>query len=334
MEANEMYFKDLLHYRKAWMGIALLLIMVFHLPIGLGLMDFLKAVSYGGVDICFFASGVGCYYSLTKDSDVGNFMKRRLKRMMPAYMIVTVGWLAFQYISGNFGIRMALGNLLLLQHFSGHPNVFNWYFSAALLFYFLAPYFKIVVDRTSSVYKYLFLLFLFVCSIPFWRSDAYIITVTRLPVFYAGMLFADLCQQSKRICANHIICAILTFLAGAVSLAASYRWLPQYLWPYGLYWYPFLLITPPLCMAISCFMMLTEKINVLKPIGSFLSLCGDYSLELAVIHVFLFSLISYCIERFGLFAYRYFIWIAGVISLIAGCYILRRLTLQCNRLFK
>ena len=322
-----MHFKDLLRHRQAWLGIALLLIMLYHLPISLGLIDYLKVVSYGGVDICFFASGVGCCYSLTKDSDVGNFIKRRLKRMMPTYMIVTAVWLILQYISGNFGTRMALGNLLVLQHFSGHPNAFNWYFSAALLFYFLAPYFKIIVDRASPVCKYLFPLFLLVCSIPFWWTDTYIITAARLPIFYTGMLFADLCQQSKRISGKHVICATGSFLAGVASLAVFSRWFPQHLWSCGLFWYPFILITPPLCMAISCFMILTEKLNVIKPIGSFLSLCGAYSLELAVIHVFLFALIPYCIERFGLFDFTGFIWAAGIIPLVAGCYILRRLTL-------
>lgn len=327
-----MYFKDLLRYRQAWLGAALLWVMLYHIPIDMGSIRYLKAMGYGGVDICFFASGLGCYYSLTSDSDIGNFMKRRLKRLMPTYVIFMIGWLALQYASGNFGIQMAVGNLLALQHFSGHPNSFNWYVGAVLLFYFFAPYFKVIVDRSSPRGKYLFPLFLIVCSVPFWKADIHIITASRLPVFYTGMLFAEICQQSKRISGRHVFGAMLSFVVGMLSLALFFAWFPQYRWSHGIYWYPFILITPPLCMAISYVLIRVEKFKFAKPIVSFLSLCGDYSFELYLVHILLLTLIPCLIERLNLANVRYFVWLAGIIPLIAGCFILRRLTNLFNRL--
>ena len=327
-----MYYKDLLRHRQAWLGAALLWIILFHLPIGVGPLGYPKAIGYGGVDICFFASGIGCYYSLTSDSDIGNFMKRRLKRLMPTYSIFIIGWLATKYISGEFDIQMALGNLLALQHFSGHANSFNWYIGAALLFYFFAPYFKMVVDRSSPVCKYLFPFFLFLCSVPFWQADIQIITVSRLPIFYIGMLFANMCQQSKRISAPHVFYAVLSFIVGMLSLRIFFKCFPQHLWSYGLYWYPFIFITPPLCMAISYLLILMERLNFTRPVVSFLSLCGEYSFELYLIHILLISLISDLIKQLNLTNFGDFIWIAGIVPLFAGCFILRRLTLLFNRL--
>ena len=329
-----MLFKDLLRHRQSWLGIALLWVMLFHLPVDLEPVHYLQSAGYGGVDICFFASGIGCYYSLTADSDIGNFMKRRLMRLMPTYWIFIIVWLAAKYIDGTFGAQMALGNVLALQYFSGHENAFNWYIGAALLFYFLAPYFKMIVDRTPPVCKYLFPLFLFACSVPFWQAHNHIVTVSRLPIFYIGMLFADVCQQSKRISACHVAAACLSFAAGVLLLAVFFKLFPTCLWSHGLYWYPFIFITPPLCMAVSYVLILMEKRNFAKPIVSLLSLCGNYSFELYLVHILLLSVISFLIGRFNLSNYSNYVWAVGVIPLVIGCFMLRRLTLLCKRLFR
>ena len=261
-------------------------------------------------------------------------MKRRLKRLMPTYCIFIIGWLAAKYFDGTFGVQMALGNLLALQHFSGHANSFNWYVGAALFFYLFAPYFKMIVDRTSPICKYLFPLFLFSCSVPFWQAETHIIAASRLPIFYIGMLFADICQQSKQISVRCVVVASLSFVVGILSLAVFCKFFPEHLWSYGLYWYPFIFITPSLCMAISYCLIRIEKWHFAKPIISFLSLCGNYSFELYLIHILLISLISLLIERFNLSDQSYFIWAVGILPLAIGCFSLRRLTLLFNRLFR
>lgn len=328
-----MYFKDLLRYRQVWLGLAMLWIILFHLPVDVGLLEYPKAIGYGGVDICFFASGIGCFYSLSAESDVGSFMKRRLKRLVPTYVVFVVFWLIYQYITGNFNLQMALGNLLALQTFTGLGQEFNWYISAIFLFYILAPYFMAIVKRASAVSNILFLLFLLVCSVPFWGADAYIVAVTRLPVFFAGMVFADMCRKDKRMTTGFGIGMIAIFLLGVAVLLVSNDVAPEYLWSYGLHWYPFILITPPLCIAISYISMGLEKIKATKLLLSFFSLCGSYSFELYLVHILLVSCISDCIRIFDLSHVSYLVWAAGGVLLAAGCYLLRHFTMLINGLF-
>lgn len=327
-----MRFKDLLRYRQAWLGVALIWIILYHCPLDFGPLGYLKAIGYGGVDICLFASGIGCFYSLSSVSNVVEFMKRRVKRLVPTYIIFMIVWLAYQYILGNFGFQMAVGNLLALQNFTGHKHSFNWYISAIFLFYILAPYFKIIVERASSVRKIVFLVFLLVCSIPFWKADTYIITITRLPIFYIGMVFADMCKNNKQIKGREIIGMVAAFILGIGSLLSCIVFAKQYLWSYGLYWYPFILITPGLCVAISYVSMMLERTKIFKPIVSFLSLCGDYSFELYLVHILLISVISAFIEKYSLSNIRYFLWAAGIVCLFIGCFMLRRLTQGLSRL--
>mgnify|MGYP003307083029 FL=1 len=72
--------RTIIKYRSVWMGAAMLWIVFFHIPMELptaGLRLF-RQLGYGGVDLCLFASGVGCFYSLSKDPDAGRFLGRRL----------------------------------------------------------------------------------------------------------------------------------------------------------------------------------------------------------------------------------------------------------------
>lgn len=328
-----MYFKDSLRYRQVWLGFALIWIIMFHWPLNLPPLPFLRRYGYGGVDICIFASGIGCFYSLCSESNILAFLKRRLKRLIPTYLIFIIAWLIYQILADNFSFQMALGNILAVQNFTGLDSDFNWYISAILLFYILAPYFKAIVDQASPAQKALFLLFLLVFSIPFWRAHTYIITVTRLPLFFIGMLFADLCKKDVRISNKHIAGMIVAFIFGAISLVTVHSLAPQYLWSHGLYWYPFILITPPLCIAISRIAMVLEKAKVTKPLISFLSLCGNYSFELYLVHILLTLCISAFIRLFKLSHISNVIWGAGTVLIVVGCFMLRRFTVLVTNLF-
>ena len=227
---------------------------------------------------------------------------------------------------------MALGNVLALQYFSGHDNAFNWYVGALFLFYILAPYLKSVIDSATVLNKYLFLVLLVLGTIPFWGADVPIVIVTRLPIFYIGMLFADACQRDKTITKCHILGAVILFVAGIFALFAAFRWATEYRWSHGLFWYPFILITPPLCMAGSVVLAWAEKKRITRPLVSVLSLCGDYSFELYLVHLLWFELIPVWIDAYHLTAARHVVWAAGIVGVAISCFVLRRLTLVCKRL--
>lgn len=327
-----MYLKDVLRYRKVWIGVALIWIILCHLPFDFGPVIHLTSLGYGGVDICLFASGIGCFYSLSSDPCILNFMKRRLKRLVPTYLIFISVWLFYRFLRGTFTIQMCIGNLLAIQHLTGHQNDFNWYISAIFLLYLLAPYFMMIAKRETPLRKVLFLIFLLVCTIPFWHANTYIITITRLPIFYLGMVFAQMCKQNKKITPNNVIGLIIAFLIGIISILAFKKFAASYLWSYGLFWYPFILITPPFCMAVSSISMRLEKTKWTKPIVSFLSLCGDYSFELYLVHVLLIDCIRFLISTFEITQLSPLIWIIGGILLFAGCVMLRHFSAFLSRL--
>lgn len=228
---------------------------------------------------------------------------------------------------------MALGNILTVQYFTGQDNYFNWYISALILFYFLAPYLKIAIDRTKTIHKILLLIVFCASSIPFWYSNT-LITVSRLPIFYIGMIFANICQRNKQISKKHVLGLIISFAIGLFFLVTSMIYMKGRLTAFGLLWYPFILIVPPFCVGISCFLTLLEKTKITKPLVSFLSLCGNYSFELYLIHIGLISAISIFTGYFNLSETNIFVWITSACALVMGCFVLRRSSIFFLNLYK
>lgn len=322
-----MYLKDLLKYRNAWLGVAMLWIILFHtnFVFDTEFLRLLKGSGYGGVDICLFASGIGCYYSLSSDPDAARFLKRRVKRIMPTYWVFIVFWLIYRYKINNFESFMAIGNIFAVQNFTGRGNDFNWYISAILLFYILTPYFKRLVDRLSFVSNILVVGLLVLFSLPFWKTATFIITVTRLPIYYLGVLAGKLCRQDKKMKPVYWCFIPVVFVAGVVMLRLHLRMDTALLWYHGLYWYPFILITPPLCIAISYIAYYMEKIKVFSWLVKGISLVGKYSFEVYLVHILLIDIILSLIPKVPKDEVS-LVWVGGAACLFLACYLLRQLT--------
>ena len=81
-------------YRSCIMAVAIIFIVLFHSAIegNNSVTRFLVQVGYGGVDIFFFLSGIGIWYSIEKNNDKLSFYKRRLQRLLPAYVPFIIIW--------------------------------------------------------------------------------------------------------------------------------------------------------------------------------------------------------------------------------------------------
>lgn len=297
------------------------------------LFTYLKAWGYGGVDISLFASGLGCYFSLEKDSDALRFLKRRIARLAPVYIPFILLWCVYHYLThGPYPVSAVLGNLLGIQNLTGLENSFNWYISALLLFYVLSPLLKSLTDRIGYGRQVVVIGFLLLLSVPFWTADTYIITVTRLPVYYAGMVFGRMCKEDRELS--------LPALVGCVAASALGFWLMKFctdhfesiLWSYGLHWYPFLLITPGVCIVLSLAGLALEKVRYSKVLTKPLAAIGAYSFELYLLHVPLYEFLH---PRLRELPYdRNLMWLATLPVIWVGCVVLRFTATGITRLIK
>ena len=92
------------YYRTELMGAAIIMVMFCHNTIQFSenalnlIWKSFSSYFQVGVDIFFLLSGLGCVFSLQKTSGYSGFMKRRIWRIIPTYLVVDGGWCLFQKI--------------------------------------------------------------------------------------------------------------------------------------------------------------------------------------------------------------------------------------------
>jgi len=318
-----MKLERIFRYRTVWMGVAILWIIWFHSALVLPgeLCVFLKEIGYGGVDIFIFASGIGCYYSLARDRDSLRFLKRRFLRIIPTYWCFIVIWLLYRILRKEMLLSAIVGNLLCVQNLTGQGMEFNWYMSAIVLLYLFSPIMAEVVEQLKSWKQCMIVLLIFgMCSIPFWGSFHLIIMVTRLPVFFLGMYVAKRGKQGDILSAKMLLGVLAVMLAGFVILAFLRSHYTNYLWSYGLEWYPFLLIAPGMCIGISYLMEKGNNNPVKKLVEHILTIAGKYSFELYLVQTMVFEVyVDLMIDSIITQRIRY--KIAAVLCIGIGCFI-------------
>ncbi len=308
------------------MGIAILWIMLYHIPVHteLPVLKFLQDIGYGGVDLFVLLSGFGCYYSLEKDDDILRFFGRRLKRLLPSYLPFIIIWMIVRFVTGQLYFTEIFGNLTMSGWWNGAGNQFNWYVDAIVFFYLLAPYLCAAVKKSKKPYLTAFLLLILTLAVSIaFMHGLLLIAISRLPVFVTGIFFARLCygpNPGKELLSDRIFLILLNLIMFA-GFAAMYYFL--YIqtrfdkWHYGLWWYPFLLIAPGLSLDMSRLGELLSKTKVTASIKKGTDLIGRSSFEIFLVHLFIFETLGTKEEWRNAGALK---WCAVfAVALFAGC---------------
>lgn len=117
--------------------------------------------------------------------------------------------------------------------------------------------------------------------------------------------FARAAQEQETIKKRTVGCWIVLSLAGAVLLELCYRYFPASLTDFGMWWYPFILITPGLCLALSLLCLLIQRVCH-WPVAVFQHI-GNCSFEFYLTHLTVFSVITYCTTK-GIFSPNNTFW--------------------------
>lgn len=287
-------------YRNGIMGIAILWIMLAHsgfsfqaFPLFSSAAQFIKENGFGGVDIFLFVSGFGLFQSLSHNEDSASFYLRRLRRIWPTYLPVLAVWLLIKLPSVSIrGLPVVLWNNLTGTAFwLGREPAFNWYILALPAFYLVAPAFYRIIRRWGGWGELGLLSITLAADICFLNSYV-MIAVSRFTVFALGMIAGKYYSEDKKVCAK---------VEGAVYIFGGLGWfllylfettVPQLLWNYGLYWYPFIFIAPAsVCLLCRLFDLL-DRIAMGEKINSALAAIGICSLEIYLFHIKIFERLS------------------------------------------
>jgi len=275
--------------RNILLGIATIMIILFHsfslnfnniLGYNLlsNILNFIKKTSNIGVDIFLFLSGIGLYFSYSKNN-IKTFYKNRFLKIIPPLII----FMSIYYsIIGISSIKQLLKNFLLLSFFINGNKDF-WYFSLLLILYILFPIiYKIIKTKSFKgliILLYIVIMFNFFISIlsntTYYKIE---IALTRIPIFIIGVYFGHKIYQNKEISyktvkISFIIQLLISLLLYFIIDLNNSFFFTRYL---------YCPLTIAICLNISTFCHNYKKLKyiIFKPI----IFIGKYSLEFYLIY--------------------------------------------------
>ena len=281
------------------MGFAILWIMLFHLrvPTDLAVIDFIRSVGYGGVDIFLFLSGFGLYFSMSrKNFEIKKYYRSRFFRIVPEYWVVIgIVFLAQMDFSAR-AFYLLVCKATTLGYWIGYRDE-SWFISCILFLYAIYPiYFKLFKKYGIKASFHfigagfsLMLIYALTC-IFFYDSKNYggfiILTYARIPIFFIGAIFGhwakDGCniKLTKRLKVIGLSAAIIA----SVALVFFQTFLFYALQTCSLAYLPYIIITPVLSMLLAIFF------DKYKTIDKIFTVFGLMSLELYLCHIFIYKL--------------------------------------------
>ena len=283
-----MKYSLLSKYRSELMGVAMIAVMLFHaadLELGLVVLDHLRSLGFGGVDIFILLSGVGLAMSLSRrEQEYGEFLSRRAWRVLPSYYAVMLPYTLFLYLAGRAYLSTFLWNSALLNYWVGCEGGFNWYVSGIMLLYLVTPpVFRFLRSRRRRVP-----ILLAVTAVSFAVTQVlmrdtwwnHLDVFFRLPLYAAGLVIGLWIVEDRRFTA--VDGAVL---AAMLALGIVYGLNFMSMGDYAQGAYIFTLITIPVCLGLAWLM---DRLP-LSPLYAALRFIGENSLEIYLLNVSLFS---------------------------------------------
>jgi peptidoglycan/LPS O-acetylase OafA/YrhL len=281
-------------YRGQLFGIAILSIMCFHYSIDISnwlgndnwfenlIYNYVEYIGSIGVEMFVFLSGMGLYYSFSKDSNLKNFYKKRLKRIILPYLIVAViFWGLKDLYLLHLGVVRFIKDLLFITFFTEKVHTL-WYILLMLVVYILFPiFYKLLDNQKFRVFNLVWLLAIFVgLAIVLFQYNTQFyynvqLALTRIPVFILGCFMGKWIKEEKEI--SVVLAVVVTVLGIALKLYLKTIDCPNWLGRYADIIYMFALL--------AIFILILDCLRQFTWILQMLSAIGKYSLELYLVHV-------------------------------------------------
>lgn len=263
-------FLSLLKNRNEAMGVAMIMVLLYHLYGSWFYPGFL------GVDIFLFLSAYGLCRSLELNS-LSDFYIHRIQRIMPLYFLMGA-IVSFIYVY-NYNAQLTwwdvLCNLTSLNYWGGGGNVSEWYLSFLLLIYLLFPFLfwgcRLVSGSSMGGVILIAIILTFVLLLLTKDLKWYYETaIGRIPIFMMGILCYPFSVKSSELAKKCTLIFTLAFIW--VIVLFSFGKIETYVLLYML---------APLCLNLVGLLLRNDN----KAFKKILSVVGKYSLEIYVANV-------------------------------------------------
>lgn len=282
---------DFSKYRNQLFGIAIISIVFLHYCQGLKNQSFLtiqyqNIVASIGVEIFVFLSGMGLFYSMSKNNKVISFYKRRFVRIIPTYLLVSIVTLALHdFFYDHGGIKAFLDDIFFVTYITKGMSLY-WFVGFIICMYLIYPVLHSLFtgvhrDRWFIVLMVASFGLIFVTKMLFPVLFLHIThAINRIPVFILGSYCGSLIKENKPVTKLWLIGFILgliLIISNIVYSILTGDTLPIPRKPSNLF-----TVIPLMIILISLIKLVDKRTRIVSSICSWF---GAISLELYVIHV-------------------------------------------------
>lgn len=305
------YVTLLSKHRNAIMGVAILWIMLFHLHVSFDFIPLqaIKKIGYGGVDMFLFLSGFGLYFACSKDNfNKRQYYKNRFKRILPEFWLVLIVVYVMQmdFSCRSFYSLICRASTLGLWVWGKIPYSL-WYISCILMFYAIYPNYYSLFKKYGIIVPWLcigggillILSYALFCIFFFNKENIggnVIFAYARIPIFFLGSIFGWLAKNNVKIAikSTHKIIALVIAFIFFISLLGVIKFYPRnILRVCSLYYIPFIIIAPILCIVLAIYF---DKVYRIDKIFAYI---GSLSFELYLCHAYIFKQFNYFVTNYG-----------------------------------
>lgn len=282
-------------YRSELMGIAMLLVVWHHLPININIpiYDFLRINAGFGVDIFLLLSGIGLYYSMSKESSLRNYYLKRFIRIFPIWAIFI---LCLNFIKGNFDFTYLFLKISTIGWWTGSVGMDYWFIPNIVVLYIVYPLFHQVLQKSPPIaLSVIIIIYIVVLILP---EGYYFQQCYRYPTFFLGGFIGMLIKNySANICKIYAPLFFILFIIGAslsvygYTINASTNYLKQTGWLF----LPYFFITPGFCI-ITVYLLYKSSCKYTNIV---FHLIGTISIEIYLLHGPFIELTSFITHTYG-----------------------------------
>lgn len=219
IKIKDIELANISRFRGELMGAAMLFIILFHVALPREDAFFgLRRMGNVGVDMFLFLSGIGLWFSWTKNPDVRHFFVRRYLRIYPAWLIIACLFYIPRFEGGDLWAWVDLvGDISINWDFWLHDELTFWYVPAIMALYLAAPWYMRLV-QSRPVYRWLPLLMVIWCVMVQWvlpihHAVGHIeIFWSRVPIFFIGINFGEMVRTRRQLSSDAVWLLLVTFL--------------------------------------------------------------------------------------------------------------------------
>lgn len=326
MKEKRMDLECIKNVRGILLGIATLIVMIFHsqlidfhqfsmINVINNILFFFQRTGNGGVDLFLLLSGIGLYYSFSKNK-LTTFYKNRIIRVLPQVIIIG---LVYNIIVDKLTF---VGTLKMFFSFSFliKEILKVWYVAFILFLYLIFPFIYKVIKKydLNGLILSLLVIILFNSLYSFFAFDSYYrneIALTRIPVFLVGVFLGKQICEKKSISVVLVMISFLLFVLITMILyfnlnIPSFSIFARYLY----------------CPWVLCFVIVFAYLfSLLNKRSYFIfkpwEFLGKYSLEVYLIHYRVSEILT---DRYS-FSSMFKMYLCSFIITIILSYILKNL---------